>query len=281
MTEQNKKDYENATHCWICGQKVKNKVRDHCHITGVYRGAAHKSCNLKLKIKPGVTKIPVVIHNLRGYDSHLIMQKIHKSKGYLTCVSNNAEKYISFSVAQLKFLDSFQFMASSLERLVDATDKADFKITKSEFGSKAPLILRKGVYPYEYIDSLDRFNETQLPPIDKFYSRLTDEKISQKDYEHAQKVWEAFNCRTLGDYYDLYLKTDITLLADVFQTFRKTCMGAYRLDPLHYYTAPGLSWDALLKYTKVDFRTFDRHGYALVYRKRHAWWYKHGIQKIC
>ena len=253
MTEQNKKDYENATHCWICGQEItENKVRDHCHITGVYRGAAHKSCNHKLKIKPGVTKIPVVIHNLRGYDSHLIMQKIHKSKGYLTCISNNAEKYISFSVAQLKFLDSFQFMASSLERLVDATDKSDFKITKSEFGSKAPLILRKGVYPYEYIDSLDRFNETQLPPIDKFYSRLTDEKISQKDYEHAQKVWEAFNCRTLGEYHDLYLKTDITLLADVFQTFRKTCMGAYRLDHLHYYTAPGLSWDSLLKYSKVE-----------------------------
>ena len=143
-------------------------------------------------------------------------------------------------------------MASSLERLVDATDKADFKITKREFGDKTPLILRKGVYPYEYIDSLDRFAETQLPPIDSFYSRLTDEKISAKDYEHAQKVWEAFNCKTLGDYHDLYLKTDITLLADVFQTFRKTCMGAYRLDPLHYYTAPGLSWDALLKYTKVD-----------------------------
>ena len=253
MTDKNTEDHKNATHCWICKKIItKDKVRDHCHFTGEYRGAAHKSCNLKLKIKPGKTKIPVVIHNLRGYDSHLIMQRIHKAKGHITCISNNAEKYISFSVAQLKFLDSFQFMASSLERLVDATDKADFKITKSEFGSKAPLILRKGVYPYEYIDSLDRFSETQLPPIDKFYSRLTDEKISQKDYEHAQKVWEAFNCRTLGDYHDLYLKTDITLLADVFQTFRKTCMGAYRLDPLHYYTAPGLSWDSLLKYSKVE-----------------------------
>ena len=148
------------------------KVRDHCHFTGEYRGATHKSCNLKLKIKPGKTKIPVVFHNLKGYDSHLITQKIHKAKANITSIPNNAEKYISFSIAQLKFLYSFQLMASSLENLVQATNKSDFKITKSEFGDKTDIILRKVVYPYEYIDSLDRFNETQLPSIDKFYSKL-------------------------------------------------------------------------------------------------------------
>ena len=119
------------------------------------------------------------------------MQKIHKAKGNITCIPNNAEKYISFSIAQLK--DSFQFMASSLENLVKATNKSDFKITKSEFGDKTDIILRKGVYPYEYIDSLDRFNKTQLPPIDKFYSKLSDEKIKDVDYEPAQKVWNEFN----------------------------------------------------------------------------------------
>ena len=240
MTEQNIKDYENATKCWICEQEItKNnpKVRDHCHFTGEYRGAAHKSCNLKLKIKPGKTKIPVVFHNLKGYDSHLIMQKIHKAKGNITCIPNNAEKYISFSIAQLKFLDSFQFMASSLEDLVKATNKSDLKITKSEFGDKTDIILRKGVYPYEYIDSLDRFNETQLPPIDKFYCKLSDEKIKDVDYEHAQKVWNEFNCKTIGDYHDLYLKTDVVLLADVFQTFRKTCMDSYKLYTITLHLA--------------------------------------------
>ena len=79
------------------------------------------------------------------------------------------------------------------------------------------LLLQKSVYPYEYIDSPDRFQETELPPIEKFYSSLTDEIISQKDYQHAQKVWKTFSCETLGDYHDLYLKTDVTLLADVFQ----------------------------------------------------------------
>ena len=104
MTEKNKIDYENATKCWICEQETtKNnpKVRDHCHFTGEYTGAVHKSCNLKLKIKSGKTKIPVVFHNLKGYDSHLIMQKIHKAKGNITCIPNNAEKYISFSIARL------------------------------------------------------------------------------------------------------------------------------------------------------------------------------------
>ena len=113
-------------------------------------------------------------------------------------------------------------------------------------------LLRKGIYPYEYMDSFERFNETQLPSIDKCYSNLSNENITQKDYEHAQKVWKEFSCKTLRDYHDLYLKSDVTLLADVFQTFRKTCMNTYKLDPLHYYTAPGLSWDALLKYTKID-----------------------------
>ena len=286
MTEQNIQDYENATHCWICEMELidnkKNpKVKDHCHFTGEYRGAAHKSCNLKLAIKPNKTKIPVVFHNLKGYDSHLIMQKIHKTTGNITCIANNAEKFISFSIGQLKFLDSFQFMASSLEKLVDATDKSDFKITKSQFGDKTDLLLRKGVYPYEYIDSFDRFDETQLPPIDKFYSSLTDESIKQKEYDHAQEVWKQLNCKTLGDYHDLYLKTDVLLLADVFQKFRETCMNNYKLDPLHYYTAPGLSWDALLKYTKIELQLLSdldmhlfiekgmRGGISMV-SKRHA-----------
>ena len=85
MTDQNNQDYDNATHCWICEKEItKDKVRDHCHFTGEYRGAAHKACNLKLAIKPNKTKIPVVFHNLRGYDSHLIMQKIHKASGNIT-----------------------------------------------------------------------------------------------------------------------------------------------------------------------------------------------------
>ena len=137
MSEKNEKDFQFVTQCWICQKEFNDeknpKVRDRCHILGQYRGPADKTCNTKLVIKPWITPIPVVFHNLKRYDSHLIMQQIHKITGGLSCIPNNTEKYISFSVGQLKFFDSFQFMGSSLAKLVDATDKDDFKITQNSF----------------------------------------------------------------------------------------------------------------------------------------------------
>lgn len=101
------------------------------------------------------TKIPVVFHNLTGYDNHLLVQQIHTTKRNLTWVAKNAGKYISFSHGQLIFLDSFQFMVPSLEKLVDATVKSDLKLTRKEFGKHTETILRKSVYPAKYIDNLE------------------------------------------------------------------------------------------------------------------------------
>jgi hypothetical protein len=112
------------------------------------------------------------------------------------------------------------------------------------------------------MDSWERFKETALPPKEAFFSKLSDEHISDGDYAHAQQVWETFECRTLGDYTDLYCRTDVLLLADVFETFRKMCLAQYGLDPAHYYTSPGLSWDALLKKTRVELELltdYDQH----------------------
>ena len=111
---------------------------------------------------------------------------------------------------------------------------------------------RKGVYPYDYMDSTIRFNETEMPSIENFYSQLTDSDISRDDYRHAKDVWNTFNLKNMGEYHDLYLKTDILLLVDVFENFRKTCLNYYRLDPLHYVSAPGLAWDAMLKMTGIN-----------------------------
>ena len=120
--------------------------------------------------------------------------------------------------------------------------------TRNHQPTDIDILLQKGVYPYEYMNSFERLLETQLPPIEKFHSSLTDERISQKDYQHAQKVWESFSCETLGDYHDHYLKTDVFLLTDVFQTFRRTCKNAYKLHPLHYFTAP---WIILGCFTQI------------------------------
>ena len=116
--------------------------------------------------------------------------------------------------------------------------------------NKFVLLLRKGVYPYEYMDSWERFNETSLPPKKDFYSELTLEDITDKDYNHAQKVFEEY-CTDMGDYHDLYVQTDTFLLADVFEKFRGKCIEIYGLDPSYFYSAPGLAFQACLKKTDV------------------------------
>ena len=116
------------------------------------------------------------------------------------------------------------------------------------------LLIRKGVYPYEYMDSFDKFKETSLPAIENFYSQLNMDGISRNDYRHAKKVWDTFELNDLGDYHDLYVMSDTLLLADVFENFRDTCQQIYGLDPAHFYTAPGLAWTAALKITKVKLK---------------------------
>ena len=156
-----------------------------------------------------------------------------------------------FSVGGLRFIDSLNFLQGSLDYLVKATPQE--KLTNTQKIAKdSDLLFKKGIYPYEYMDSWERFSETALPAKDKFYSKLNDEHITDEEYANAQRVWEAFECKNLGDYHDLYVKADVALLADVFENFRNICMEKYGLDLAHYFTSPGLSWDALLKMTGVE-----------------------------
>ena len=147
MTETDNKKFKESKQCWICektffdGDKNYRKVHDHCHFTGKYRGAAHSLCNLKFSIKPDKTIIPVVYHNLRGYDSHRIMQAISKTKGDLICIADNMEKYISFSLGQLRFIDSLQFLNAPLDKLVESNDS--FPITEKYEPDPNKLELQK------------------------------------------------------------------------------------------------------------------------------------------
>ena len=112
-------------------------------------------------------------------------------------------------------------------------------------------MLRKGVYPYEYMDSWEKFNETELPPKKDFYSSLNLENISDKDYTHAQEIWDVFKIKNLGEYHDLYVHIDTLLLADIYENVRNMCFNIYELDPVHFLSAPGLPWQACLKKTGV------------------------------
>jgi len=179
------------------------------------------------------------------------MQELSQLDKEVKCIANTMEKYITFSVGGLRFIDSLNFLQGSLDSLVSATPKEALKIT-STIAKSSELLYKKRIYPYEYMDSWGRFSETKLPDKEKFYSKLNDEYKTDEEYAHAQTVWEAFGCKTLGDYHDLYVKTDFALLADVFENFRNLCQEQYGLDPAHYYTSPDLSWDALLKKTGVE-----------------------------
>ena len=113
-------------------------------------------------------------------------------------------------------------------------------------------LLRKGVYPYEYMDSWEKFDETSIPPKESYYSELNEEGISDTNYAHIQKVWRVFKIKDMGENHDLYAQCDTLLLADVFENFRDKCIKIYGLDPAIFFSAPGLAWEACLKKQGVN-----------------------------
>ena len=152
----------------------------------------------------------------------------------------------------LVFIVSMQFMNSSLDKLVKNLNDKDFKYLSKEFsGEKLKLAKQKGVYPYEYMNSFKRFSEGELPDKSKFFSSLKDSGVNDKEYKKSVNVWKVFKIKKLGEYHDMYLKTDVLLLVNVFEKFFETCLNYYRLDPCHYFSSPGLSWDTMLKMTKI------------------------------
>ena len=322
LTTEEKIHYNKQKMCYICKKEFNNndttessslerkkqqKVKDHCHYTGKYRGAAHNICNLRYKVPK---EIPVVFHNGSTYDDHFIIKELVKEfDGNFDCLGENTIKYITFSVPlkkkienkasieinyKIKFIDCWRFMSSSLSKLVDNLSEgihnnkcSDCKCNldyikikneklplkcfncnsyyKKKFNkdlikkfkntysfcnddlNKFILLLRKGVYPYEYMDSWEKFNEASLPSKEDFYSNLNMEDIDDIDYRHGNNVFKEFKLENLGDYQDLYVQSDTLLLADVFNNFRDMCIKEYELDPAHFLSLPGLAWQACLK----------------------------------
>ena len=317
LTTEEKIYHNKQKICYVCKKEFNNndkknyKVRDHCHYTGKFRGAAHNICNLRYKVPK---EIPIVFHNDSTYDYHFIIKGLVKEfEGNFECLGENTEICITFSVPikrkienkdleityKIKFIDSYRFMSSSLSKLVDNLSKGihnnkcldckcclDYTKIKNEklllkcfncnnyykkkFNkdlikkfkntysfcnndlNKFILLLRKGVYPYEYMDSWERFNETSLPSKKGFYSNLNMEDIDDIDYRHGNNVFKGFKLENLGDYQDLYVQSDTLLLADMFENFRDMCLKKYELDPAHFLSLPGLAWQACLKKTGIE-----------------------------
>ena len=230
ITKEDNEDFENSTKCLVCDNDYIDtdvKVRDHCHIARKYRGTAHRDCNIIAKLNH---KIPVVFPNLKNYDSHLIIHELGKFNLKISFIPNGLEKYMSFSMNnKLTFINSLQFLSSSLDSLVKNLGKDDFKYLSQEFDNNVlDLPKQKGFYPYDYMSDFEKFNK-QLTSKEKFYSLLTGKKNSDKEYKYSLKVWNKFEVKTMKGYHILYLESYVLLLADVFEKFRKNSLKNYGL----------------------------------------------------
>ena len=173
------------------------------------------------------------------------------------------------------FLDSNQFYKGKLDNHASNLEDNDFKHLLSEFPiKKLEILKRKDAYPYEWVDSYEKFNYQELPPKECFFSSLKDGKryndngcISDENYLHLQNVWNTFNFNTFRDFHNHFLKKDVLLLADVFEKNFSTSLKNYNLDPCHYFSAPGLSWDAMLKMAKIELEKISDPDYIFLLKK--------------
>ena len=231
-------------------------------------------------------EIPVRLQNLTGYDSHLFVKELAQeveSADDVDVIANNEEQYKTFShkkfykydtegnevsrIVSFSFMDSIQHLQCSLDQLVKNLPREKLKQSSKYFSKEQlELFLRKGVYPYEHMDSFERFKETEFPSFKAFGSTLNQgivydgepereiekEPITRDDYEHGQKVWKEMGCKTLGDYSKLYCMSDTLLLADVFEAYRDLALDIYGLDPSYYITAPSFAIDGALKMSGAE-----------------------------
>ncbi|XP_054281315.1 uncharacterized protein LOC128998984 [Macrosteles quadrilineatus] len=258
LTDQQQHEFDLATTCHIClrgGFDDRNKkVRSHDHVSGRFYGAAHNRCNLFYRDQRVVN---VVVHNLSRYDANFIIPELGKQDGKITVIPHTTDTFISFTKKMggmtVQFIDSYRFLSFSLDKLSSFLSDNKKALSRKYFPEDETfnLITTKGFLPYDYLSSLSKLEETSLPPMESFYSILTDEDINPQNYEQAKSIWRVFECKTLKDYVMIYQMCDILLLADVFEDFRSMSMREFQLDPLYYVSTPGLTFDAMLRYTNV------------------------------
>jgi hypothetical protein len=287
-------NHMDATQCSRCNcnfTETNKKVAHHDHINGNFLSTLCEKCNNNYRYKKF---LPVILHNLKGYDSHLFVKALYKY-GYvdtvkdnvISCIPNTEQQYISFSKNivvghytdslthktkeisyEIRFIDSFSFMASSIEKIADSIKgknkeitpklikqwRNSFKYCSEQFKNDDQFLtmISKGIYPYDYIDSYDKLNSQTLPSSKDFYSKLNNSSISDKDYKTALNNYKILDCKSFMDYHKYYLTSDVLLLTDIWNNFISKSMNAYNLDPTYYYTAPSLSWDAFLKSALIN-----------------------------
>ena len=237
--------------CYYCNENLgEDVVRDHDHLNGKFRGYAHNKCNLHAKNNC----VPMYAFNFSNYDNHLFITKLAK-KIRLEVLAKTDENYIGIDMGYAKALDMFKFFHPLSSDAISKKLSNEECITLHKCGLERP----KGIFPYEWFDSIDELHETTLPPKEAFYFKMKQSCITDIEYKQAIDCWKDSKCETIKDYMMLYLKTDVLLSVDVFEKFRAMCLEYYELDPCNTYSTPGLTLLCGLKYTNVRFKYYKEN----------------------
>lgn len=247
-----------ASVCYLCKLpfqsqfKGKRKVKDHCHYSGEFLGAAHSDCNWKRTVN---RNIPIFIHNFQNYDSQFIMQGLKYNDSSVAGIPYNMEKFRTLNIGRVTFVDSLQLLPASIDVLVNNLTQNGHKF---EIIDQIPLfkrfslfkksLLKKGVYPYEWAKSVLQLEQKRKWPKHKhFYSTLKQSNITQEEYEHGKRVFKEFQCKNMLDYCHLYCRLDTILLLEIMCQFREDVFSEFGLDCTKYISAPQLAFDSMLK----------------------------------
>ena len=247
--------FQQSKVCWLCERELHSdnegalqKIRDHDHLTGKYRGAAHNRCNLNCKKRQ-------VLHNFSGYDCHLIFEELltqaYKMGSEPKIIPKSMENYVSVEVGCLRFSDSYRFLNSGLDKLVKSINSF---LIMDENRLDDELFEKKLAYPYEYLNLSNIQEPLSLSPED-FWSTLKQTTPSLEEINRTQEIFKRYDLKNGQELTMFYLKMDVLQLADVMENFVEKSTLEYGINPLYSYSLPGYTWKAVLKLTniKLDF----------------------------
>ena len=261
MTQEDEENYKNNNICRFCEKNIEcDKVRDHCHLTGKYRGSSHNVCNINVR-QADSNFIPFAFLNFSNYDCHMFFKRLldlKKDEVKFEIIPKTNEEYITVRYGCIRFIDSYRFLSESLDKLVKNLDEDDFKILKKEFPDKWQCLIKKLAYPYQYFNSINDYQK----PFDKlkeedFFSNIKNDYPDDDEIERTKEIIKLFDIKNGEELTKLYCKSDVILLADVFEKFVKVSTEEYKIIPLYCVSLPGYTYQCAPKYTDIKLQTLQ------------------------
>ena len=261
MKQEDEEDFKNNNICRFCEKEIlSDNVRDHCHLTGKYRGPSHNNCNINVR-QADSNFIPSAFHNFSNYDCNKFFKNLvdlKKDKVKFKIVPKTNEEYIVVKYGCSRFIDSYRFLSESLDKLVKNLDGDDFRILKKEFPDKWQYLNKKLAYTYQYFNSINDYKKpvNDLKKED-FFSKLKNNYLDDVEIERTKEIIKLFNIKDGEELNKLYCKTDVILLADVFEKFVEVSTEEYKINPLYCLSLPGYTYQCALKYTNIKLQTLQ------------------------